>query len=201
MSLPATSDAAACRKLFSAARELFARKGYMGTTVREIVAAAGVTKPVLYYYFRSKEGIYLEVIGTAFKKLDELLDDFRGWPGSATERLNVLCDRVFLLFTHQQETLCLIQGPQPGAPFYDFEASYRRLQNAIRQLIKEGIRQKEFKNTNAEAGVSAVIGVLYIAAQERLKHREWGTNQKRSPGALRIIFNGIGMHGAKAKSR
>jgi len=30
--------------------------------VREIVAAAGVTKPVLYYYFRNKEGIYLELM-------------------------------------------------------------------------------------------------------------------------------------------
>lgn len=173
----------------------------MGTTVREIVAAAGVTKPVLYYYFRSKEGIYLEVIGTAFKKLDELLDDFRGWPGSATERLNVLCDRVFLLFTHQQETLCLIQGPQPGAPFYDFEASYRKLKNAIGRLVKEGIGQGEFQKANAEVMVSAIIGGLYMAAQEQLRGRKMGIDRKRFSDLLRIIFNGIGMHGAKAKSR
>jgi len=31
--------------LLLAAREIFARKGYSGTSVREIVAAAGVTKP------------------------------------------------------------------------------------------------------------------------------------------------------------
>ena len=48
------------RGSLSAARELFARKGYSGTSVREIVAAADVTKPVLYYYFRNKEGLYLE---------------------------------------------------------------------------------------------------------------------------------------------
>ncbi len=201
MSLPVPSDAAPCRKLLSVARELFARKGYMGTTVREIVAAAGVTKPVLYYYFHSKEGIYLEVIGKAFKKLDELLDDFRGWQGSATERLKVLCDRVFFLFTHQQETLCLIQGPQPGAPFYDFEAGYRKLKNAIGRLVKEGIGQGEFQKANAEVMVSAIIGGLYMAAQEQLRGRKMGIDRKRFSDLLRIIFNGIGMHGVKAKSK
>jgi AcrR family transcriptional regulator len=32
------------------------------SSVREIVALAGVTKPVLYYYFRNKEDIYLALI-------------------------------------------------------------------------------------------------------------------------------------------
>ena len=41
-------------RLLSGATELFASKGYAATTVREIVERAGVTKPVLYYYFRSK---------------------------------------------------------------------------------------------------------------------------------------------------
>lgn len=37
------------------ALKLFARKGYASTSVHEIVEAAGVTKPMLYYYFGSKE--------------------------------------------------------------------------------------------------------------------------------------------------
>jgi AcrR family transcriptional regulator len=36
---------------------LMAKKGYHATTTREIVEAAGVTKPMLYYYFGSKEGL------------------------------------------------------------------------------------------------------------------------------------------------
>lgn len=40
----------------SAAR-LFAERGYGATSVREIVEAAGVAKPTLYYYFGSKEGL------------------------------------------------------------------------------------------------------------------------------------------------
>lgn len=87
MSLAATSDAAIYERLLSAAREMFARKGYNGTTVREIVVAVGVTKPVLYYYFRNKEGLYLELLREPFAKLAAFLDEFLNGGGSATKRL------------------------------------------------------------------------------------------------------------------
>ncbi|HEV2529995.1 MAG TPA: helix-turn-helix domain-containing protein [Thermomicrobiales bacterium] len=39
------------------AEELFARSGYDGVGVQEIVSAAGVTKPTLYHHFGSKRGL------------------------------------------------------------------------------------------------------------------------------------------------
>lgn len=45
------------RHIARSAAKLFAEKGYDATSVREIVEAAGVAKPTLYYYFRSKEGL------------------------------------------------------------------------------------------------------------------------------------------------
>jgi AcrR family transcriptional regulator len=44
-------------EILQAAVGLFARKGFEATSTREIVEAAGVTKPMLYYYFNSKEGL------------------------------------------------------------------------------------------------------------------------------------------------
>ena len=44
-------------RLLEAGVRLFATKGYPSTSTREIVEAAGVTKPMLYYYFQSKEGL------------------------------------------------------------------------------------------------------------------------------------------------
>lgn len=45
------------RHIARSAAKLFAERGYDATSVREIVEAAGVAKPTLYYYFRSKEGL------------------------------------------------------------------------------------------------------------------------------------------------
>ncbi len=45
------------RHIARAAARLFAEQGYDATSVREIVEAAGVTKPTLYYHFGSKQGL------------------------------------------------------------------------------------------------------------------------------------------------
>jgi AcrR family transcriptional regulator len=45
------------RHIARSAAKLFAERGYDATSVREIVEAAGVAKPTLYYYFKSKEGL------------------------------------------------------------------------------------------------------------------------------------------------
>lgn len=45
------------RHIAREAARLFAARGYDATSVREIVQAAGVTKPTLYYHFGSKEGL------------------------------------------------------------------------------------------------------------------------------------------------
>src|ERR1700722_19587509 len=45
------------RHIARAAARLFAERGYDATSVREIVEAAGVAKPTLYYHFQSKEGL------------------------------------------------------------------------------------------------------------------------------------------------
>lgn len=46
------------QRIMSAALRLFSTKGYSATSVREIVHAAKVTNPMLYYYFDSKRGLF-----------------------------------------------------------------------------------------------------------------------------------------------
>ncbi|RPI26887.1 MAG: TetR/AcrR family transcriptional regulator [Acidobacteria bacterium] len=52
-------------RFLDAALELFSEKGYDATSVREICERAGITRPTLYYFFKSKEGIYRALIEDA----------------------------------------------------------------------------------------------------------------------------------------
>jgi len=53
------------RRFLDAALELFSEKGYEAASVREICERAGLTRPTLYYFFKSKEGIYRALIEDA----------------------------------------------------------------------------------------------------------------------------------------
>lgn len=45
-----------------AAGRLFAERGYAGTRLDDVAAAAGVTKPIVYRHFGSKKGLYLALL-------------------------------------------------------------------------------------------------------------------------------------------
>ena len=56
-------------KILQVAIRLLAHKGYHATSTREICEAAGVTKPMIYYYFGNKEGLCKAVIRRFFARI------------------------------------------------------------------------------------------------------------------------------------
>lgn len=56
-------------RIMKAAERLFAERGYEGTSVRAIVAKARVNQAAINYHFAGKEGLYREVLRTAFRAL------------------------------------------------------------------------------------------------------------------------------------
>jgi TetR/AcrR family transcriptional regulator len=182
--------------LLTSALKLFNQKGYAGTTVREIVAEAGVTKPVLYYYFGSKEGVYLELLKAPFQKFDELLAGFHREGSSASEKLMTLCESSFHLYYENIETAKLMNtiyyGPPQGAPFFDFEAYHVRLLHEIRQLVEEGIETGEFRKLDVNDMMLAIIGSFHIAMDMMLcKTPVTMIDKKSLSRILNVIFQGI----------
>src|ERR671930_631317 len=57
--------------MLQAAGESFAKHGFHASSMDEIAAAAGITKPMLYRYFGSKEGLYAAYLRTTGRELIE----------------------------------------------------------------------------------------------------------------------------------
>lgn len=62
-------------QLIDVARQLFATQGYDAVSIEEIAARAGVSKPVVYEHFGSKEGIYSVVVDRELTTLTDILND------------------------------------------------------------------------------------------------------------------------------
>lgn len=60
-------------QLLDIGRALFAEKGFEGTSVEEIAAKAGVSKPVVYEHFGGKEGLYAVVVDREMRQLLDMV--------------------------------------------------------------------------------------------------------------------------------
>jgi AcrR family transcriptional regulator len=85
----ATSERRAEIKAIAA--DIFARKGFQGTTVREIADAAGILSGSLYHHFDSKEAIVDEVLS---ELVNELMADYRAIVDAGDEPVPTLCRLV-----------------------------------------------------------------------------------------------------------
>lgn len=97
MNSPASTDLDTREAVLKEAASLFAARGYDAVSVREIVEGAGVTKPALYYYFDSKEG----VARTLLKEFFETADAIRAQVFETTHGFRDLFE------THTREMLVL----------------------------------------------------------------------------------------------
>jgi len=61
--------------ILNKALKLFSAKGYEGVSVSELTEASGITKPTLYYYFGSKEGLFEALCQSHYTQLDALITE------------------------------------------------------------------------------------------------------------------------------
>jgi AcrR family transcriptional regulator len=63
------------QEFLQAALDLFSKRGYESTSVQDILNAVGVTKGAFYYYFKSKEEVVDELLGSFRTDMHRILSD------------------------------------------------------------------------------------------------------------------------------
>ena len=151
-------------RILLSALELFSSKGYDATSVREICEAAGITKPTLYHFFGSKEGVYRALV-------DGALDDFRQAvtramqaPGSAVDRLRRVGRAYFESARGRRDLLRfifgLIHNPATSAPRTDFPRFYDEVVAQIAAEVEAGVARGEFVPGRADLRMLILMGAL-----------------------------------------
>lgn len=152
------------------ATRLFAEHGYGATSTAAIVAAAGVTKPMLYYYFRDKQGLFDAIMDAAFDRLDQGLRAIAARGLSASAELGEIAElRCQMARTDQHLArfgLVATFGPRRDRPRGDMERLGMRLFQALFLAASRGIETGELAGDPTELAM-AVMGVteLHIMGQ------------------------------------
>jgi len=157
--------------IHAAATALFAEQGYAATSTREICERAGITKPVLYYYFGNKEQLYQELILDAFNEYRKALLRAARRGSTAEEKIVNVLDAMFT-FTRKRPELIRIGfrmmfAPEKGAPAIDPVELGQFDQRLMQQMIREGIRKGELRGRPTEiaealGGIAALHIIGYL---------------------------------------
>jgi len=170
ISAPLAADAPA--RLLEAALTLFTTKGYAATAVREIVEAAGVTKPMLYYYFGNKEGLYVALMRGSYAVFEETLAALQKHRGTARERILFFCLGLFDCFRAHIPRVRLIYamyfGPPQGAPAVGLEQYFDNMLQSVRFMIEEGVAAGELRSKDPAIHAWAVVASLNTVMKEQL---------------------------------
>ncbi len=146
---------------------MFSDRGYDATSVREICEAAGVTKPTLYHFYGSKEGVYRALVEGTF---DQYLSGVRSIveaEGTVSERLKTIA-RGHFAYTKEQPELVrflvgLIHNPPGSAPTTDFHRLYDEVLSHYARLIQQGVDDGTLSPGPVEVRLLVFSGALMEA--------------------------------------
>jgi AcrR family transcriptional regulator len=122
--------------MVAAAERLFSERGYHGVSMDQIAAASGITKPMLYDYFGSKEGLFLACMERARGRLFEAIGGAVRGAGDAEGALRAGIEAFLTVANEQRATWPVLFGE--GGRFNDAAAAIRAEQaGLIAQLLRE----------------------------------------------------------------
>lgn len=167
---PDVHQATSAERILSTALDLFAVKGYDATAVREICEAAGITKPTLYHFYGSKDGVFQALVGGGFLQYRAMVDAALATPGSFRDRAKLVARSLFqsastkpLFWRFMHSVIWAPPGtalPQtePCSQFYD------GVVGAFAIAAEEAVKQGELTPGPTEVRMLILMGAMSEAA-------------------------------------
>ena len=178
--------------MLTAARELFAERGYGAVTMDDVAAAAGITKPLLYNYFGNKERLYLACMQPAGEALVATVVRAVAGTTNAAEALDAGL-RAFFAFLAEDRAAwrVLFDETLPrGGEVAERVGEYRE---RITQLVGETLLAQlpESHRAKASTEVSA-ISIAVLGAAEALGRWWLRTDATSADVAAQMLINTLG---------
>jgi len=167
------------QSILDGALKVFKTHGIEKTTMDEIALESGFGKATLYYYFASKDEVFIAIMEDGWKKLwegieskiVEELDPRKKFMGIIKTMANIVRDNRILygfLFTAPNH----IQDESKQI----WKTYQERLYAILKSIIEEGIKKKEFIDLNPGMLMKAIGGLfhgLLIENEDDLDEKEF----------------------------
>ena len=160
-------------QLIEIARGLFAARGVEGTSVEEIAAKAGVSKPVVYEHFGGKEGLYAVVVD---REMRHLLDAVTGALTSAGPPRVLLEKAALALLDYIEQSTdgfrILVRDSPPAQPTGTFASLISDATSQVEHLLAAEFTARGFDPKHAPMYAQMLVGMVALTGQWWLDARK-----------------------------
>jgi len=162
--MAATETPSSSQRILQSALALFSEKGYDATSVREICAASGITKPTLYHFYGSKEGVYRALVDGTLRRVQEDMARALESDGTLRDRLRKLTLTYFDAACGEPDLarfiLALTHDPPSSAPETDFLTFYDEILSLVTRAIEAAEGRGEVGPGPVDVRLLVLMGAL-----------------------------------------
>ncbi len=171
--------------ILKSAERLFAEKGFELTTVREIAQGSGVNVAMIYYYFKTKEGLHQEIIEESFSHLYHSLTEGVDEEKRPEEKIHDVI-KVYVTFLHHHKNHHRIILRETVSQSDHIEMIVKKYVsnnfNLIHGVIEEGVRAGVFKKQDTALSTFSLVGmILYYFTYEPIFTRLISSGKMEKP--------------------
>ena len=182
-------------RLLRSALHLFAEQGYEGASIREIIEGAGVTRPVLYYYFRNKEDLFRRLVEPLFAELLVRLQEITQYSATTRERLKAVMSITFDVAERNpragQLILQMYFSPPVSGPQIDKEQFRRKRFQVVQEIIQQGLLTGEITGGDALSLSSVFVGLVDTQIMAKSHMANLCLNDELADNLMGLFFHGI----------
>jgi AcrR family transcriptional regulator len=151
--------------------DVFAQRGYHGTTVDDIAAASETSKGAFYHYFPSKQGVFLSLLDRLVELVESGVETAIGREEGALAKVDAAL-RVVLEVASARRDLTRILLIESAALGPEFEQSrlgiHRRFAALIRRYLDRAAADGAIPTQDTEAASRAWIGAINEVVTQEL---------------------------------
>ncbi|CAJ1511072.1 TetR/AcrR family transcriptional regulator [[Mycobacterium] burgundiense] len=155
-------------QIIEKAAEVFAIRGFNGTSITDIANHLGISQSNIYYYFGTKEEIFLELVRQSTDYNVHGAEAVAAKPNSATDRIAEVVELLATSYEMQYPFLNIYVQEDArwisssGTELQQvFVESARRFEDAVRSIAEDGIRNGEFRSDlNARMVTYTILGAV-----------------------------------------
>ena len=178
-------------QLVDIGRGLFAERGVDGTTVEEVAARSGVSKPVVYEHFGGKEGLYAVVVDRETTVLLAGMTQALQQGGHPREMLERAA-RAFLDYVeeHTDGFRILVRDSPVGRSTGSFASLISDIASQVEYLLAAEFKERGFDPRYAPLYSQMLVGMVALAGQWWLEVRQPAKAQVAAH-MVNLVWNGL----------